>query len=351
VRRPCRSYVSIAISSGGPQGIDVSTALDTLSEVVRSIRLRGKVYARWELTAPWGLGLPAGDFATFHLVEEGECWLATSDGHWEILASGELVVLFAGTAHVLCDRRGRAATPIERLLDRQPPGAAICRHGGGGRLTRLVCGKFSAEGLRGSGFEALPPLVRMDGSGSAGRTASLLASELASDRPGSAAIAERLSEVLVVQVLREVVDGLGARGRRIGSGWLRGIEDAHVWESLGLLHSAPGRAWTVGELARRVGLSRTVFAQRFRTLVGESPMAYLGALRHRLAETWLGEGRLSVSEVAARVGYSSASAFHRAFLRRGGGESPGNRRAPESRLTAQRRRRSPGRSRSGAGAR
>jgi AraC-like DNA-binding protein len=302
--------------------MEVSAALDTLSEVARSIRLRGRLYARWELTAPWGLALPGGDFATFHLVEEGECWLGTSHGRSEVLAGGDLVVLFDGTAHVLCDRRGRAATPIEGLLDRQPPGAAVRRHGGGGRLTRLVCGKFSAEGLRGSGFEALPPLVRLDGTASAGRTASLLASELASLRPGSAAIAERLSEVLVVQVLQEV-GGLSARGRHIGNGWLRGMEDAHVWHSLGLLHSAPGTAWTVGELARRVGLSRTVFAQRFRALVGEGPMTYLGALRHRLAERWLEEGRLSVAEVAARVGYSSVSAFHRAFQKHGGGETPG----------------------------
>jgi AraC-like DNA-binding protein len=275
------------------------------------------VYARWELTAPWGLALPGGDFATFHLVEEGECCLATPDRRSEVLAGGDLVVLFDGTAHDLSDRRGRATTPIEKLVKRQPPGAAVCRNGGGGRLTRLVCGKFSAEGLRGSGFQALPSLVRLDGTASAGRTASLLASELASDRPGAAAVAERLSEVLVVQVLQEVVEELAAERRRVGTGWLRGIEDPQVWHSLGLLHSAPAAAWTVGELARRVGLSRTVFAQRFKSLVGEAPMAYLSTLRHRLAERWLEEGRLSLSEVAARVGYSSASAFHRAFRRHG----------------------------------
>ncbi len=289
--------------------------VDTLSEVVRSIRLRGRVYARWELTAPWGLALPGGDFAAFHLVEEGECYLATADGRSEVLASGDLVLLFDGTAHDLGDRRGRATTPIEKLVGLQPAGAAVCRHGGGGRLTRLVCGKFSAEGLRGSGFQALPALVRLDGTAPAGRTASLLASELASDRPGAAAVAERLSEVLVVQVLQEVVEGLAVEGRGVGTGWLRGIEDPQVWHSLGLLHSAPASAWTVGELARRVGLSRTVFAERFKSLVGKAPMAYLSTLRHRLAERWLEEGRLSVSEVAARVGYSSASAFHRAFRR------------------------------------
>ncbi len=297
----------------------MSGAVDTLSEVVRSIRLRGHVYARWELTAPWGMGLPAGDFATFHLVEEGECWVAMADGRCEVLRGGELVVLFDGAAHVLSDRRGRAATPIEKLVDRQPPGAAVCRHGGGGRPTRIVCGKFSSEGLRGStGFEALPRLVRLDGSGAAGRTVGLLASEVAANRPGSAAVAERLSEVLVVQVLREVVDEIGSTSTSAGSGWLRGFRDEHVWAALGLLHSAPGSAWTVGELARRVGLSRTVFAQRFRSLVGETPMAYLGALRHQLADRWLGEGRLSVAEVATRVGYSSVSAFHRAFRRRVG---------------------------------
>jgi AraC-like DNA-binding protein len=294
----------------------VSAAVDTLSEVVRSIRLRGKIYARWELTAPWGMALPGGDFATFHLVEEGECWLVTADGRSELLRGDDLVVLFDGAPHVLSDLPGRAAEQIEKLVDLQSPGAPVHRHGGGGRPTRLVCGKFSLDRKGRPSFEALPRLVRLDGTGEAGRTVSLLASEIAADRPGSAAVAERLSEVLVVQVLREVVSGLGAKGAGAGSGWLRGIEDEHVWAALGLLHSAPGSAWTVGELAKRVGLSRTVFAQRFRSLVGETPIAYLGALRHQLAERWLGEGRLSVSEVATRVGYSSASAFHRAFRKR-----------------------------------
>jgi AraC-like DNA-binding protein len=299
--------------------LGVSAALDTLSEVVRSIRLRGVIYARWELTAPWCMGLPAGDFAAFHLVEEGECLLATADGRSEVLRGGELVVLFDGKDHTLSDRPGRTATPIEELVRRQVPGARVCRHGGGGRATRLVCGKFSGEGLRrSSGFEALPGLVRLDGNGAAGRTVGLLASEIPVDRPGSAAVAERLSEALVIQVLREVVDAVGSTVESGGAGWLRAVKDEHVWTALGLIHASPGDHWTVGELARRVGLSRTVFAARFRSLVGETPGAYLGRLRDQLAARWLGEGRLSVAEVAARVGYSSASAFHRAFRRRAG---------------------------------
>jgi AraC-like DNA-binding protein len=290
----------------------MAAVVDTLSEVVRSIRLRGNIYARWELTAPWGMALPGGEFAAFHLVEEGECWLATADGRSEIVRRGELVVLFDGAAHALSDRRGRATTPIEELVARQAPRSRVCRHGGGGRTTRLVCGKFSIEGRRRSGFSALPSLVRLDGTGAAGRTIRLLASEIASSQPGSAALVERLSEVLVVQVLRGVMDGLSAPGRP-GAGWLRGVEDEHVWAALGLIHSAPESAWTVEALARRVGLSRTVFAERFRSLVGEAPMAYARGYRQQLAELWLRDGRLSVGEIAVRVGYSSTAAFDRAF--------------------------------------
>jgi AraC-like DNA-binding protein len=297
----------------------MSAALDTLSEVVRSVRLRGEVYARWELTSPWGLALPGGEFAAFHLVEEGECCLTAEGRRSEALHGGDLVVLFDGAAHALSDRRGRPAVDIEELVRAQAPGSRVCRHGGGGPLTRLVCGKFSGEGLRrSSGFEAFPPLVRLDGDGPAGRTAALLASEIGGGRPGSAAVAERLSEALVVQVLRDVLD---QRGDILGSadaGWLRAVQDEHVWSALGLLRASPGEDWTVGQLARRVGLSPTVFAERFHALVGETPMAYLADLRHRLAVRWLGEGRLSVAEVATKVGYSSVSAFHRAFYRRTG---------------------------------
>jgi AraC-like DNA-binding protein len=163
----------------------------------------------------------------------------------------------------------------------------------------------------------LPSLVRLGATSAAGRTIRLLASEIASHRPGTAALVDRLSEVLVVQVLREVVDGPWAPGAA-GAGWLRAVEDEHVWTALGLIHSAPASAWTVGALARRVGLSRTVFAERFRSLVGESPMAYARSYRRQLAERWLREGRLSISEIAARVGYSSTAAFDRAFRRQTG---------------------------------
>jgi AraC-like DNA-binding protein len=295
----------------------MAAVVDTLSEVVRSIRLRGNIYARWELTAPWGMALPGGEFAAFHLVEEGECWLAIADGRSDVVRRGELVVLFDGVAHALSDRRGRATTPIDQLVARQPPGSRVCHHGGGGKKTRLVCGKFSIEGRRGPGFSPLPSLVRLDGASAAGRTISLLATEIASDQPGAAALAERLSEVLVVQVLRGVMDDLSVPGRS-GAGWLRGVEDEHVWAALGLIHSAPERAWTVEALARRVGLSRTVFAERFRSLVGESPMAYARGYRQQLAERLLREGRLSVAEIAARVGYSSTAAFDRAFRKQTG---------------------------------
>ncbi len=315
--------------------LGMSAAVDTLSEVVRSLRLRGQIYARWELTAPWGMALPAGEFASFHLVEEGECRLIGADGRSEVLCAGELVVLFDGAAHVLSDRRGRSATPVEKLLEAQPPGARVCRHGGGGRATHLVCGKFGGEGLpRSNGFQALPPRVRLDGRGTAGKTVDLLATEIAANRPGSSAVADRLSEVLVVQVLREVLGDAANAAEFSGAGWLRAVKDEHVWAALGLLHSAPGKDWTVGEIARRVGLSRTVFADRFRSLVGETPMAYLGRLRHQLAARWLREGRLSVSEIAEHVGYSSVSAFHRAFRKRAAESPSALRRDRPSRITS-----------------
>jgi AraC family transcriptional regulator, alkane utilization regulator len=119
-------------------------------------------------------------------------------------------------------------------------------------------------------------------------------------------------------VLREVLDGQASAAPGAGAGWLRAMKDEHVWTALGLFHSSPGSAWTVGELARRVGLSRSVFAERFHSLVGKTPMAYLRHLRCQLAARWLREGRLSVAEVAQRVGYSSVSAFHRAFRKRTG---------------------------------
>ena len=129
--------------------------------------------------------------------------------------------------------------------------------------------------------------------------------------PGSSAMLVRLTELLYVEVLRRYMQQLGV-GQ---TGWLAGVQDAEVGRALRLLHAQPEREWTIEELAREVGVSRSGLAQRFTELTGESPIRYLTGWRIQLAKNLMLQLALPIAEVADRVGYESEAAFNRAFKR------------------------------------
>jgi AraC-like DNA-binding protein len=289
--------------------------MDPLSQVLRSLRLRGSFYAAWDLGAPWGLAFRRGRFAPFHYVESGEMWLVTTAGDRVHLAAGDIAVLFDGGGHRVADAPDRRAEPIERVVARHRH-APVMRHGGTGRESRLVCGKFMVDERDGdaAALQRLPPLVHIARGRSSQHTAfaatlALLAQEARAERA-----AALLTEALLIHVLRVVIadDAAG------GAGWLAGLRDAQIAAALAAIHAEPERSWTLAGLARRAGLSRSVFAERFHAQLGVPAMAYLARWRLQLAARWLRETRMSVSEIQDRIGYASAATFHRAFKREHG---------------------------------
>jgi transcriptional regulator GlxA family with amidase domain len=124
-------------------------------------------------------------------------------------------------------------------------------------------------------------------------------------------VVSKLSEVLFVETLRRYIVELPPGE----TGWLAGARDPIIGQALALLHKEPEHVWTILDLAKRVGLSRTRLAERFRHFLGESPMAYLAQWRLKLAAEMLQSTENSVAEVAAAVGYGSEAAFNRAFKR------------------------------------
>jgi AraC-like DNA-binding protein len=147
-----------------------------------------------------------------------------------------------------------------------------------------------------------------------GTTLKFTVNEARNGRPGNAAMLGRLTELMFVEVVREYMQQLPAGHR----GWLAGLMDAHVGKALRLLHAQPMKNWTVDELAHEAAVSRSVLAQRFTELVGESPMRYLTRWRMQTAKQMLREGGQSVQRIATRVGYESPAAFNRAFRRSAG---------------------------------
>jgi AraC-like DNA-binding protein len=314
--------------------------MDPLTDILHDLRLESSFYARSELRAPWGLSFSVKDGPSFHVIVTGRAFLRI-DAERIPLGTGDLVLLPHGEEHQLADPAESAAIPLAALpSERIGHNAALLCYGGDGAEgaegaeALLICGGVRFAGPMAHPLLDLLPRVlllrreELEGVRSwLDATLTLLGAEALSLRPGSAAVMTRLADILVLQTIRAWLE----RNEDRRPGWLGALSDPDIGRALVLIHRRAEEPWTVASLAREVHLSRSVFAERFSRLVGMPPMQYLTRWRMSLARSWLREERMSASEAAYRLGYSSEAAFSRAFkrhlqvppgvLRRGG--SPG----------------------------
>ena len=304
--------------------------MDALSEAMRAVRITGALFFNGEFAAPWRFATPAQDqirptispdserLVLFHLVTEGHATARTA-GHDEVsLAPGDIVVFPHGDAHELWHGRTSRLFPGTRLLPKLAKGElAAEKWGGNGPVTRIVCGYLGcerhAESLFLSGLPAiLKTNVRNSPAGAWVESAIRhCVSEVELRQAGRMAVLAKLAEALFVETLCRYMDELPPER----TGWLAGARDPKVGRALALLHRDPARAWTLPELARASGTSRTVLADRFAQLMGESPLAYLARWRLQLGARCLLTTNWKVLQVAQDVGYESEAAFSRAFSR------------------------------------
>lgn len=294
---------------------------DILTDLLREVHSSRRVFARSELRARWVLRLQGTPSVHFHAVERGRCWLLVPGQPPTELNAGDVALLPRGGRHRLASHAtGRGPTfTIPDPREVATTDSSMLRHEGPGEPTILLCGVFGGpEGRVGTAFATLPSTLIARGDDPRNRwlipTLQLLLEEARSARPGAQLMVERLSDALFVQFIRDWI--LRAEDRP--QGVLAALRDHHVGRALALMHRDLGYPWTVEQLARRVGLSRSRLAVRFRELVGESPHAYLTELRLRRATDLLQTGSMSIEDVAGVVGYRSAAAFSKAFSRRFG---------------------------------
>jgi AraC-like DNA-binding protein len=303
--------------------------MDALSETLRVVRLVGAIFIQGRFTAPWCYQSPTADSAApflepgaervviFHLITEGECYVELGDAPPVRLTAGDAILFPQGDAHRMCSEPGlppAKASRLDALLTRRP---RTLVYGGGGAATRLVCGYLACDArLARMLLAGLPPMVRVSVRGSNAGVwleASLryALSEARSPRPGGAGVLAKLAEVLFIEVLRLYMNEQSA-GR---TGWLAGVGDRIVGGALNALHARPAHAWTLEELAREAGTSRSVLAERFQHLVGSSPIQYLTQWRMLLAANLLCRSNAPLARIAEDVGYQTDTAFSRAFRR------------------------------------
>jgi len=308
-----------------PQPLE-TTGTDVLADVLDSLKLKGRIFCRCELSAPWAIGFAAGLFSHFHIVERGTCWLRVHGERDAIaLQEGDLLLVAQGHEYQLSDEPRTRPVPLEYVTGNSAPGLhAVVRHGGGGRATNLLCGAFEFESPHAQSFlTVLPRWIRVMKDERRGNewldsTARFLTRETQQPEMGAATIVTSLIDVLFVEAVRAWL-----RQQPPGAaGWLGALRDPSIGAALGLIHQAPQKPWTVPALSAAVGLSRSPFAAKFTALVGQPPMAYLKRWRLQLAATLLRQQALGLSHIAERVGYESTPAFSRAFTRFSG-MSPG----------------------------
>ncbi len=301
--------------------------MDLLSDILAALRLRGTLYFRTAFTAPWAIEVPRfANVARFHYAHRGQCRAAADGAAGPILLrEGDLVIIPHGARHVIGEPEGATVAGLDRVLsDSGYAGEGALVYGGhpgdaaSGQKTQLICGHFSFEsGVAHPLITALPPLIHLRGGLSGGdgvaqrwldQTLALIGAEM--DRPGLGAelIALKLSEAICIQAIRAYLDGEG-RAQPAAAGFT----DAPVRRALEAVHHAPGTQWTLAGMADAAGLSRSAFAERFRRVMGETPLAYLTRWRMMGAERLLCESDLPIAEIAIRSGYRSEAAFGRAF--------------------------------------
>ncbi|HET7697749.1 MAG TPA: AraC family transcriptional regulator [Vicinamibacterales bacterium] len=303
---------------------------DVLSDVLRAVRMTGAVYFDFELRSPWVVEAPrsreivgqvmpgAQRLIEFHLIARGSGWGHAIGDPPERLREGDVLVFPHGDAHVLASAPGlRAAPDMQAFARRSTPLPMFYELGGsGGERARIVCCFLGCDDQPFNPLlDALPSVVHLSSGRSdadaepLGTLLVMAAKEARSTRAGRENVLARLSELLFVETIRRHLETLPP-----GAGWLAGLRDPTMARALGALHAEPHQRWTVERLARAVGLSRSVLAQRFTEMIGRPPMQYLALWRMQLASRLLLD-RQPIAAVASAVGYESEAAFSRAFKR------------------------------------
>lgn len=306
-------------------------AADALSDVLRTVRLTGATFFDCAATAPWVAESPpqemilpkilpdAEHLIAYHVVTEGRCFTNIIGEEPIALEAGEVIVYTKGDPHVLSSSPGMRADPLppdalDAVTGSQLP--FFINYGSDGPTTaKFVCGYLACDAHPFNPLlDNLPSVIKAgDKQGSdagwLGQFIRVATMESADKRAGGESVLAKLSELMFIEVVRRHLETLPSEQ----GGWLAGLRDPFVGKALSLMHAKPARNWTIEDLAKDVGVSRSVLAERFADLVGMPSMQYLAKWRMQVAAGLLSSGSANMAAIAAEIGYGSEAAFSRAF--------------------------------------
>jgi AraC-like DNA-binding protein len=283
---------------------------DPLSEIIALLQPHAVFSKRISGAGRWGVRYSAFGHPSFCAVLEGSCLLAVDGARAVTLQAGDFVLLPATPSFTLS---GFEPVKPERIDPKVTPAATgEVRHGtrGGRPDVRLLGGYFLFQSPNAALMVSLlPTLLHVRGVARLSLLVQLVGDESLAQRSGRELVLERLVQVLLIEALRST------SAEDAPPGLLRGLADVRLAPAIRQMHRQLARSWTVPQLAKAAGLSRSAFFERFTRTVGVAPMEYLLTWRMAVASGLLLRQELGIAEVAERVGYGSASTFSTAFSR------------------------------------
>jgi len=295
-----------------PERLNNEHAFDVLGDILETLRFRGSVFFRSDLAAPWGMSLNEDGIPRFHIVLSGECFVG-ADGHADVRAGEtDIIMLPNGNSHWIADQPGRELVPSARAGEACELGNPLFQKG---TITnRLICGMVNFDqGASHPIVDALPEVMHFSNIEAAGpiwSVVTLIDSEMRRNDGRSNRIADRLTEVLFLQLLnRHVSDNEGA------TGFLAALRDRRVYRALTLIHREPEFDWTLSMLGERTGMSKATLVRRFQDVVGIAPMAYIMDWRIMKAHNLVKHSATPLEQVADATGFASARTLSRTFKR------------------------------------
>ncbi len=288
--------------------------MDPLSDVLSLLKPRSYISGGFEVGGDLAIQFPKHEGIKCYAMLSGQCWLSVEGVPDPVLlTAGDCFLLPRGLPFCLATDLSLKPVDFNTLRSARWPGGAVSNHEGGGRY--IAGGHFLLAGghadmLLGS----LPPIVhiRKESDKAAMRwSLERMREELRDPQPGGSLIAQQLAYMMLIQALRLHL----ADGARSGVGWLFALADNQMRAAITCMHDHPGHPWTLQKLAERAGMSRSIFALRFKETVGATPMEYLTRWRMVLAGDRLKNSDDSISVIALSLGYESESAFGKAFKR------------------------------------
>ena len=292
--------------------LNKESAFDVLVDVLETLRFRGSIFFRSDLAAPWGMSLANDGAPRFHIVLSGECFVGAK-GHDDInVRETDVIMLPNGTSHWIADKPGRNLIPSARAGKACELGNPLFQQG---KITnRLMCGTVHFdEGASHPIIETLPDVMHfpmLETAGSIWSVITLIDTEMQTQPGSSSRIADRLTEVLFLQLLNHYV-----RNNDDATGFLAALRDQRVYRALTLIHREPAFDWSLSTLGEQVGMSRATLVRRFQEVVGVAPMAYITDWRIMKAHKLVRSSPTPLEQVAEATGFASARTLSRAFKR------------------------------------